>query len=195
MCIKYDEFFSRNKAWAEQISKANPDFFQQLSKHHEPDYLWLGCSDSRVPVNEMLGILPGEIFVHRNIANQASETDLSFRAVLDYAIKQLNIKHILVVGHYACGGVTAALNGNRNGIVDFWVQDIIKLVSHKQNGLEESMNEEEWHDYICEQNVIQQVNKINQIPLVQEAKAASGLSVAGWIYNIRNGLLYDITPN
>jgi len=195
MCIKYNEFFSRNKTWAEQVSRANPDFFKQLSKHHKPDYLWLGCSDSRVPVNEMLGILPGEIFVHRNIANQASETDLSFRAVLEYAIKQLNIKHILVVGHYACGGVTAALNGNRNGIVDFWVQDIIKLVSNKQSGLQEMMSEEEWHDYICEQNVIQQVNNINQIPLVKEAKEKSGLSVAGWIYNIRNGRLFDITPN
>lgn len=195
MCIKYNEFFSRNKTWAAQVSKANPGFFQQLSKNHEPDYLWLGCSDSRVPVNEMLGILPGEIFVHRNIANQANETDLSFRAVLEYAIKQLNIKHILVVGHYACGGVTAAINGDRNGIVDFWVQDILKLVSHKHNDIKENMSEEEWHDYICEQNVIKQVNNINQIPLVKEAKEKSGLSVAGWIYNIRNGLLYDITPN
>lgn len=195
MCIKYHEFFSKNKAWADKVNQQNPDFFIEESKAHAPDYLWIGCSDSRVPVNEMLGILPGEIFVHRNIANQANETDLSFRSVLEYAITQLKVKHILVVGHYGCGGVSAALNGNRNGILDFWVQDISKLVSNKQDELSAAMTDEERHDYMCEQNVIQQVKNINQIPLVKEAKALTGLNVAGWIYNIRNGRLYDISPN
>lgn len=194
MCISYSDFFSKNKAWVESVKQDNPDFFQLASKQHNPDYLWLGCSDSRVPINEMLGILPGEIFVHRNIANQANGTDMSFSAVLEYAITQLKVKHILVVGHYACGGVSAAINGNKNEIVNFWVQDIVKLVSDKQTHSQANMSDEEWHDYICEQNVIKQVENINRIPLVKKAKEERGLGVAGWIYNVRDGLLHDITP-
>ncbi|WP_432470520.1 carbonic anhydrase [Amphritea sp. HPY] len=195
MCNKCNDFFSKNKIWASKINENDPSFFEKLSKLHDPDYLWIGCSDSRVPVNEMFDVLPGEIFVHRNIANQVIESDMNFLSVLEYAVDVLKVKNIMVVGHYECGGVSAAINRRRETVVDYWVHNIVDIIDNIDRNLIAKFNDQELHDYICEMNVIQQVKNLSRTTVVKDAQArGEELNIHGWIYNVRNGLLKDITP-
>lgn len=195
MCNKCNDFFSKNKIWASKISENDPHFFEKLSKLHDPDYLWIGCSDSRVPVNEMFDVLPGEIFVHRNIANQVIESDMNFISVLEYAVDILKVKNIMVVGHYGCGGVSAAINRRRETVVDYWVHNIVDIIDNIDHNLIAEFNDQETHDFICEMNVIHQVKNLSRTSVVKDAQSrGEGLSIHGWIYNVRNGLLKDITP-
>jgi len=195
MCNKCNDFFSKNKIWASKIIENDPSFFEKLSKLHDPDYLWIGCSDSRVPVNEMFDVLPGEIFVHRNIANQVIESDMNFLSVLEYAVDVLKVKNIMVVGHYECGGVSAAINRKRETVVDYWVHNIVDIIDNIDNKQIENLSNQEVHDYVCEMNVIQQVKNLIRTTVVKDAQSrGEALNIHGWIYNVRNGLLKDITP-
>ena len=195
MCNKCNDFFSKNKIWASKINENDPSFFEKLSKLHDPDYLWIGCSDSRVPVNEMFDVLPGEIFVHRNIANQVIESDMNFLSVLEYAVDVLKVKNIMVVGHYECGGVSAAINRKRETVVDYWVHNIVHIIDNIEKKQIENLSNQEIHDLVCEMNVIQQVKNLSKTTVVKDAQSrGEELNIHGWIYNVRNGLLKDITP-
>jgi len=184
--------FENNRRWAARISTENPQFFEQLAKQQNPEYLWIGCSDSRVPSNQIIDLMPGEVFVHRNIANMVIHTDLNCLSVLQYAVDVLKVKHIMVVGHYGCGGVKAAMGTDRLGLIDNWLghlRDIYRL--HHQEL--ETLNEKQRFDRLCELNVIEQVANVTSSNIVQEAWAkGQNLSVHGWIYGIDNGLLTDL---
>ena len=195
MCIKCNDFFVKNKSWADKISKKDPSFFEKSSKLHNPDYLWIGCSDSRLPVTEMFDILPGEIFVHRNIANQVIESDMNFLSVLEYAVDILKVKNIMVVGHYECGGVTAAFNRRRETVVDYWVHNIVDIIDNLDKTEIENLDNKKKHDLVCELNIIKQVTKLRKSKIIKDAiTRGDELNIHGWIYNVRNGLLKDITP-
>lgn len=184
--------FESNLAWAQKIKEQDPEFFSRLSKIQNPEYLWIGCSDSRVPANQITNLDPGEIFVHRNIANVVVHTDLNSLSVIQYAVDVLNIKHIIVCGHYGCGGVKAALEDQQHGLIDNWlrhIKDVIRFNSDQFEGL----NQDEKLDLLCELNVKEQVNNINNTTIVQNAlKQGKKISVHGWIYNIANGILKDL---
>ncbi len=187
---KLKSLFARNKAWVEGMTEKNPDFFNHLSKQQSPDYLWIGCADSRVPANQVVDLEPGEVFVHRNIANVVVHSDLNCLSVLQFAVEVLKVKHIIVCGHYGCGGVKAALDGKRHGLIDNWlghIKDIYRL--HKQE-IDAKPTKEEKIDLLCEKNVIEQVSNVCNTTIVQDAwNANQDLSVHGWIYSINNGLL------
>lgn len=190
---KLKSLFARNKAWAEGMTEKNPDFFNHLSKQQSPDYLWIGCADSRVPANQVVDLEPGEVFVHRNIANVVVHSDLNCLSVLQFAVEVLKVKHIIVCGHYGCGGVKAALDGKRHGLIDNWlghIKDIYRL--HKQE-IDAKSTKEEKVDLLCEKNVIEQVSNVCHTTIVQDAwNANQDLSVHGWIYSINNGLLKEL---
>ncbi len=185
--------FARNKAWAKGMRDKNPDFFNHLSKQQSPDYLWIGCADSRVPANQVVDLEPGEVFVHRNIANVVVHSDLNCLSVLQFAVEVLKVKHIIVCGHYGCGGVKAALDGKRHGLIDNWlghIKDIYRL--HKQE-IDAKPTKEEKIDLLCEKNVIEQVSNVCHTTIIQDAwNANQDLSVHGWIYSINNGLLKEL---
>lgn len=184
--------FESNLAWANQIKEEDPDFFPQLSKQQAPEYLWIGCADSRVPANQIINLPPGEVFVHRNIANVVVHTDLNCLSVMQYAIDVLKVKHIIVCGHYGCGGVKASLEDEEHGLIDNWlrhIRDIERLHIDKLDGLdpENKMNR------LCELNVMEQVTNVCNSTIVKNAwKSGAELSVHGWIYSIRNGVLKDL---
>lgn len=184
--------FDRNLAWADGIKQSNPEFFSKLSKQQAPEYLWIGCSDSRVPANQIVNLPPGEIFVHRNIANVVVHTDLNCLSVIHYAVEVLKVKHIMVCGHYGCGGVKAAMDGSENGLIDNWlchIKDVERFNAEKLEGL----SEHDKLDRLCELNVIEQVNNVCNTTIVQNAwKNGADLSVHGWIYGIDNGILKDL---
>ncbi|AAN55505.1 carbonate dehydratase [Shewanella oneidensis MR-1] len=184
--------FDNNLRWAGRISQEHPDFFEQLAKQQNPEYLWIGCSDSRVPSNQIIDLMPGEVFVHRNIANMVIHTDLNCLSVLQYAIDVLKVKHIMVVGHYGCGGVRAAMGNQRLGLIDNWLghlRDVYRL--HHDELMQ--MDEAKRFDRLCELNVIEQVSNVTSSTIVQEAWArGQELAVHGWIYGIDNGLLTDL---
>jgi len=184
--------FENNRRWAERIVKEKPDFFEQLATQQNPEYLWIGCSDSRVPSNQIIDLMPGEVFVHRNIANMVIHTDLNCLSVLQYAVEVLKVKHIMVVGHYGCGGVKAAMGTKRLGLIDNWlghIRDIHRLHSKELDKLEG----EEKFDRLCELNVIEQVGNVSSTNIVQDAWArGENVSVHGWVYSIENGLLSDL---
>lgn len=188
-----ETLFQQNKAWAAAITSRDPDFFQKLSRQQSPEYLWIGCSDSRVPANEIVGLLPGEMFVHRNIANVVSHSDLNCLSVIEFAIDRLKVKHIMVVGHYGCSGVRAALRCDRIGLVDNWlrhVQDVCSRHEHHINCLE---TENARADRLCELNVIQQVYHVCQTSIVRDAwERGQSLAVHGLIYGLKDGLLRDL---
>jgi carbonic anhydrase len=187
-----EHFFERNSNWAAAIKEKNPDFFKNLAAQQNPEYLWIGCSDSRVPANQIVDLQPGEVFVHRNIANVVVHTDLNCLSVIHYAVEVLKVKHIIVCGHYGCGGVKAALENIDHGLIDNWlghVKDVGRLHSEKMEGL----NEQQRLDMLCELNVREQVNNVRNTSIVQKAwHQGQELSVHGWIYNIENGLLRDL---
>ena len=186
------KLFENNRKWSEDINKKNPDFFPMLSKQQAPKYLWIGCADSRVPANEVVGLLPGELFVHRNVANVVVHTDLNCLSVIQFAIDLLKVKHILVVGHYGCGGVIAAARGTRIGLVDNWlrhVQDVRLRHRQRLNHLPQA----ELEDVLCEMNVLEQVGNVALSNVMQDAWArGQKIQVHGLIYGLSDGLLKDL---
>ena len=186
-----NHLLAKNRAWAERITAQDPEFFSSLARMQSPEYLWIGCSDSRVPANQITGLMPGEIFVHRNVANVVVHTDLNCLSVLQFAVDVLKVKHVMVVGHYGCGGVLAALNGRRLGLVDNWLRHV-QDVRLKHAELIETYREEERPDLLVELNVIEQVVNICQTTIVQDAWARKqDVTVHGWIYSLQDGIVQD----
>ena len=184
--------FDNNRAWSERISKEHPGFFEELAKQQSPEYLWIGCSDSRVPSNQIIDLMPGEVFVHRNIANMVIHTDLNCLSVIQYAVEVLKVKHIMVVGHYGCGGVKAAMEGKQLGLIDNWLnhlRDIHRIYQQELSLLDEKAG----HDRMCELNVIEQVKNLTSSTIIQDAwLSGQDVAIHGWIYGIDNGLLTDM---
>ncbi|QSX35667.1 MULTISPECIES: carbonate dehydratase [Shewanella] len=184
--------FDNNRRWAERIRHENPSFFEQLAKQQNPEYLWIGCSDSRVPSNQIIDLLPGEVFVHRNIANMVIHTDLNCLSVLQYAVEVLKVKHVMVVGHYGCGGVRAAMGKQRLGLIDNWLghlRDIYRIHQQELAGMDDQAR----FNRFCELNVIEQVANVVSSTVIQEAwLRGQDVAVHGWIYGIDNGLLTDL---
>lgn len=185
--------FDKNLSWANSITAEDPSFFSELSKQQAPEYLWIGCSDSRVPANQIVSLPPGEVFVHRNIANVVVHTDLNCLSVIQYAVEVLKVKHIIVCGHYGCGGINAAMDNCQHGLIDNWlrhIKDVSRFHADKLKGL----NYEDKFDLLCELNVIEQVANVSKTTTVKNAwRAGVGLSIHGWIYNIENGILKDLS--
>ena len=190
---KLKHLFENNKEWAENIKQHDAEFFQKLSKQQNPEYMWIGCSDSRVPANEIVNLMPGEMFVHRNIANVVVHTDLNCLSVTQFAVDVLKVKHIIVCGHYGCGGVQAAYKNAHLGLCDNWIRHV-KDVYEKHSSWLDSINEEKDKiNKLCELNVIEQVLNVCETTIVQDAwERGQDLSVHGWIYGINNGFLKDL---
>lgn len=185
--------FDNNARWAESITEKDPDFFVKLAKQQTPEFLWIGCSDARVPANEIVGLLPGDIFVHRNVANVVLHTDLNCLSVVQYAVDVLKVKHILVTGHYGCGGVRAAMQDRQFGLIDGWLRSIRDLYYEHREHLAQFASEEERVDRLCELNVIQQVANVGHTTIVQNAwQRGQPLAVHGWIYGLADGLVKDL---
>jgi carbonic anhydrase len=187
------QLFANNRAWVAQITKRDPDFFTKLSRQQTPDYLWIGCSDSRVPANEIVGLLPGELFVHRNVANLVVHTDLNCLSVMQFAVEVLKVKHVIVCGHYGCGGVKAALAGDRLGLIDNWLRHVQDVRQKHHAHLSMISDAAKRSDKLCELNVVEQVINVCQTTIVHDAWARGQLlAVHGWIYAIHDGLLRDL---
>ena len=185
--------FENNRAWAEKMEKDQPGFFERLSKGQAPKYLWIGCSDSRVPANEIIGLPPGEVFVHRTVANLVIQTDMNFLSVLQYAVDVLKVEHVIVCGHYGCGGVEAALRGGGNGLIDNWLRHVSEIAEARADELEEIPEWSERVNRLCELNVIKQVQDVVRTTIIEEAwKRDQNVAVHGWIYSLRDGLLRDL---
>ncbi len=188
------DLFERNREWADGMTRVNPDFFKSLAAQQLPEYLWIGCSDSRVPANELLGLAPGELFVHRNIANVVVHSDLNCLSVLQFAIDVLKVKHVIVCGHYGCSGVHAAMTNQRVGLADNWlrhVQDVQQ--KHERYMGDALMTVRDRTDRLCELNVIEQVVNTAQTTIVQDAwERGQQVSVHGWVYGLRDGRLRDL---
>ena len=184
--------FDFNRAWAQQMRQVDPGYFEKLSHLQTPEYLWIGCSDSRVPANQIVGLLPGEVFVHRNVANIVVHTDLNCLSVIQFAIDVLKVKHIMVVGHYGCGGVQAALNHQRVGLADLWLRHV-QDVHVKHLARVDELPEGKRHDRLCELNVLEQVINVSRTIVVQDAwQRGQGLTIHGWIYGLKDGLVRDL---
>ena len=183
----------QNKAWAAKVQREDPGFFENLSHQQSPEYLWIGCSDSRVPANQITGLLPGEVFVHRNVANLVVHTDLNCLSVLQFAVDVLKVKNIIVCGHYGCGGVSAVLEGSQLGLSDNWLRHVKDVEEKFENRLPPKGLKAERADRLCELNVIEQVRNVCETTVVQAAWRRGGdLTVHGWIYRLTNGLLNDL---
>ncbi len=182
-----DNLLQSNREWAEQVKRDDPGFFQRLSQQQAPKYLWIGCSDSRVPANQIMGLAPGEVFVHRNIANVMVHTDLNCMSVIQFAVDVLKVEHILVVGHYGCGGVHAALHGTRVGLADNWIRHVGD-VAQKHAALLEAADDTVRGDRLCELNAIEQAENVCLTTVVGDAWArGQSLSVHGWVYSLHDG--------
>lgn len=187
------QLFDNNRAWAESITKEDPGFFSKLAGQQAPEYLWIGCADSRVPANEIVGLLPGELFVHRNVANVVLHTDLNCLSVMQFAVDVLRVKHIIVTGHYNCGGVRAAMHNQQLGLSDGWLRSIRDLYYEQRNKLRLIESEEEQLDLMCELNVKRQVANVSHTSIVQNAwHRGQPLSVHGFIYGLKDGHLKDL---
>jgi carbonic anhydrase len=185
--------FRQNRDWAKQISDENPEFFNLLSEQQSPEYLWIGCADSRVPANEIVGLLPGELFVHRNVANLVIHTDFNCLSVVEYAVSVLQVRHIIVCGHYGCGGVRAAMRDNRLGLIDNWLRHIRELRERHRAELDAIPDENARLDRLCELNVVTQVRNVCQTTMVEAAwEQGREVTVHGWIYSLKDGLLRDL---
>jgi carbonic anhydrase len=188
-----DHLRANNRTWAELMVSGDPDFFRRLERQHAPEFLWIGCSDSRVPANEIVGLDPGELFVHRNVANLAPPQDANYLSVLQFAVDVLKVKHILVVGHYGCGGVIAAVDGKRRGLVDHWLHPIRELCQDHYHELDAISDHRARLNRLCELNVIRQVRNVASDVFVQDAWArGQNLCVHGWVYSLGNGLVTDL---
>ncbi|NLW96525.1 carbonate dehydratase [Luteimonas wenzhouensis] len=190
---RLDELLDKNEAWASRIEAEDPTFFQRLSKIQKPKFLWIGCSDSRVPANQIVDMAPGEVFVHRNIANVVVHTDLNCLSVIQFAVDVLRVEHILVVGHYGCGGVLAALDGQRVGLADNWIRHV-KDVANRHEALLAGIEEHGLrHDRLCELNVLEQVANVCETTIVRDAWArGQKVHVYGWVYTLRDGRVHDL---
>lgn len=188
-----DELKNNNRDWAARKVAADPGFFKRLEGQQAPKFLWIGCSDSRVPANEIVGLDPGELFVHRNVANLAPPQDANYLSVLQFSVEVIKVEHVLVVGHYGCGGVAAAVDGKRRGLVDHWLHPIREVSHDHKHELDALPGEQERWDRLVELNVIRQVKNVAQDVFVQDAWArGQELSVHGWVYSIANGLVTDL---
>ncbi len=188
-----DHLKENNRAWAARMVAKDADFFKRLEQQQAPEYLWIGCSDSRVPANEIVDLAPGELFVHRNVANLAPPQDANYLSVLQYAVDTLKVRHIIVVGHYGCGGVGAAVDGKRRGLVDHWLHPIREVFRDHRPELEAISDQRARLDRLCELNVIRQVRNVASDILLREAWArGQQLSVHGWVYSLSNGLVKDL---
>jgi carbonic anhydrase len=187
------ELFESNRAWAEGIKTRDPEFFSKLSKQQLPQYLWIGCSDSRVPANQIVNLLPGEIFVHRNVANVVAHSDLNCLSVVQFAVDVLQVKHVIVCGHYRCGGVMAALRGERHGLVDNWLRHVDDVRQLHRQALAQITDEADRVNRLCELNVIEQALNVCRTTVVQDAwNRGQELDVHGWVYGIHDGLLRNL---
>jgi carbonic anhydrase len=185
--------FEKNKAWSGRIRQQNPDFFAELSRQQSPDYLWIGCSDSRVPANQIVDLPPGELFVHRNIANLVVHTDLNCLSVMQFAVDVLQVRHIIVCGHYGCGGVQAALRGLRLGLSDNWLRHVQDVRHKHQERLTGLPDEASATNLLCELNVIEQVANVCHTTIVRDAwERGQQLFIHGWIYGLKDGHLHDL---
>ena len=187
------QLFENNRNWSEEIRRSHPDFFLELSRQQAPSYLWIGCSDSRVPANQIVGLLPGEVFVHRNVANLVVHSDLNCLSVMQFAVDMLKVPHIIVCGHYGCGGVQAAYRRERLGLSDNWLRHV-QDVRHKHDSLlAQAADETEACSLLCELNVIEQVANVCQTTIVRDAwERGQTLTVHGWVYGLKDGLLRDL---
>lgn len=192
MSDNFDNLFENNRRWAAGHIADDPEFFTRLSQQQAPEYLWIGCSDSRVPANDIVGLAPGELFVHRNVANLVHHTDFNCMSVLQYAIEVLKVKHIMVTGHYGCGGVRTALQNHEMGLIDNWLRDVKDIYAKNRTRLE-LLDEEARIDRLCELNVVQQVANVCYTTIVQRAwRRGQPLEVHGCIYSINDGILRDM---
>jgi carbonic anhydrase len=188
-----DQLKKNNREWAARKVAADPDFFRRLERLQTPEYLWIGCSDSRVPANEIVGLDPGELFVHRNVANLAPPQDANYLSVLQFAVEVLKVRHVLVVGHYGCGGIAAAVDGKRRGLVDHWLHPIREVHELHRDTLDAIPDERRRLDRLCELNVIRQMRNVASDVFVQDAWArGQKLSVHGWVYSLSTGLITDL---
>lgn len=188
-----NHLMENNREWAKRIEQEQPGFFEQLSKQQKPEYLWIGCSDSRVSADAIIDLPPGEVFVHRNIANVVVHTDLNCLSVIQYAVEVLQVKHIIVCGHYGCGGVKAAIENVDHGLIDNWLQNIRDVYRYHDAELDAMDNLEARRDRLCELNVIEQVSNVRHTTMVRKAwKRGQELAVHGWIYRLEDGLLQDL---
>ena len=186
------ELFENNRRWAEAMTAADPGFFSELVDRQSPDYLWIGCSDSRVPANQIIGLPPGDVFVHRNVANVVVHTDLNCLSVLQYAVEVLAVRNVIVCGHYGCGGVKAALEGERHGLIDNWLRHVTD-VQERHAAEIASLPAERKLDRMCELNVVEQVANVCQTTIVEDAwERGQELTVHGVVYDLRDGLLEDL---
>jgi carbonic anhydrase len=188
-----EDLKSNNLAWSLRKTEADPQFFKRLEGQQSPEYLWIGCSDSRVPANEIVGLDPGELFVHRNVANLAPPQDANYLSVLQFAVDVIKVKHVMVVGHYGCGGVAAAIDGQRRGLVDHWLHPIREVHAEHRHELDALPTQKDKLNRLCELNVIRQVRNVASDVFVQDAWArGQPLSVHGWVYSLGNGLVTDL---
>ena len=187
------QLFENNRAWAADMTRQDPDFFRRLSTQQSPHYLWIGCSDSRVPANQVVGLVPGEMFVHRNVANVVVHTDLNCLSAVQFAVDVLRIEHIIVCGHYSCGGILAALQDNKLGLIENWLRHVQDVRAKHRAELDALETEKEQHDRLCELNVVEQVINLSRTTVVREAwSCGQALTVHGWIYDLSDGLLRDL---
>ncbi|MEJ7812528.1 MAG: carbonate dehydratase [Gemmatimonadaceae bacterium] len=187
------DLFANNRAWAERMSERDPEFFARLAREQTPEYLWIGCSDSRVPANEIVDLPPGELFVHRNVANLVVHTDLNCLSVVQFAVDVLRVPHIIVCGHYGCGGVRAAVEEDRHGLVDNWLRHVQDIGQRYASELDALDSPAARLDRLCELNVLEQARNVVRTTIVLDAWArGQPLTVHGWIYRVSNGLLYDL---
>jgi len=188
-----NDLLTKNQQWAASIKEQDPQFFDRLKQQQTPEYLWIGCSDSRVPANQIVGLLPGDLFVHRNVANMVVHTDLNCLSVMQYAVDVLKVKHIIVTGHYGCGGVRASIEGQRHGLIDNWLRHIQDVYKKHRIAMEQFEDFDVKCDRLCELNVVEQVMNVVSTSVVQEAwDRGQELAVHGWIYGIHNGLVNDL---
>lgn len=192
MSSQLAHLFANNRAWAADMCREDPEFFAKLAKQQAPEYLWIGCSDSRVPANQITGLAPGEVFVHRNVGNVVVQNDLNCLSVIQFAVDLLKVKHIMVVGHYGCSGVTAVLNNRRVGLADNWLRQIENVLLRHKDLLDRS-READRLDRLCELNVIEQVINVCRTTVVQDAWArGQQLTVHGWVYGLKDGIARDL---
>ena len=185
--------FDNNRAWSASMTAHDPDFFRKLVTQQTPEYLWIGCSDSRVPANEIIGLLPGEVFVHRNVANIVVHTDLNCLSVIQYAVEVLKVKHIIVCGHYGCGGVRAAMRPDELGLIDNWLRHIRDIYQKHVAVLDAIPDDRERSNRLCELNVIEQVKNVSHTTIIQKAwERGQELAIHGWVYGLQDGLLQDL---
>ncbi len=187
------DLLSNNKEWADSVRRREPGFFDRLSRQQAPRYLWIGCSDSRVPANEIVGLMPGELFVHRNVANIVVHSDLNCLSVLQYAVEVLKVEHVIVVGHYGCGGVEAAWKKNNLGLIDNWLRHVQDVAERHKERFTRSMTDGQCADRLCELNVLEQAASVARTTILQDSwRRGQRVAVHGWIYGLKDGYLRDL---